>query len=286
MANYIVSSGQISGGIILNNYDSMTVLDSGTANSTTVNQYGNLYVSSGGTATGKLTFGTNGSAYFGAGGILDFDLTKTYTGGAVHVNDLSVVQGTPSYTLTVSGSLLDGTYNLAEGATGFDKTITVRNTLGTELGTLTVGETQKLGGMNYTLTLTGSALSVEIDGTPDPDITKPVVSNVQASIITATNQNMTVTADFADDVAVASKLYRIGDGAWTDYTDGVTVTENATVYFKAIDTSSNESEVVSYAVTNIDKIPPAKPTASADVTEKTYDSVTVTAVFSGDTAKK
>ncbi len=124
----------------------------------------------------------------------------------------------------------------------------------------TVGETQKLGGMNYTLTLTGSALSVEIDGTPDPDITKPVVSNVQASIITATNQNVTVTvtADFADDVAVASKLYRIGDGAWTDYADGVTVTENATVYFKAIDTSSNESEVVSYAVTNIDKIPPAE----------------------------
>ena len=47
---YDVSSGQVSTGIALNNYDSMYVYDSGTANSTTVNSLGELYVWSGGTA--------------------------------------------------------------------------------------------------------------------------------------------------------------------------------------------------------------------------------------------
>ena len=39
-------------------------------------------------------------------------------------------------------------------------------------------------------------------------------------------------------------------------------------------------------VNNIDKIAPAKPTASADITTETSGNVTVTAVFSGDSAKK
>ena len=52
--------------------------------------------------------------------------------------------------------------------------------------------------------------------------------------------SVTVTAKFADNVGLASKQYRIGDGAWSDYTDGVTVTENTTVSFRAVDTAGNE----------------------------------------------
>ena len=70
---------------------------------------------------------------------------------------------------------------------------------------------------------------------------------------------MIVTAEFADDVALASSLYRIGEnGEWFDYDaeNGVTITENATVYFKAVDLAGNESEIASYEVTNIDKVAP------------------------------
>ena len=66
MAEYIVSSGQVSSGIILNSYDSMTVLDSGTANSTTVN-VGQLYVSSGGVAN-STTVNSRGRMWVSSGG--------------------------------------------------------------------------------------------------------------------------------------------------------------------------------------------------------------------------
>ena len=62
--------------------------------------------------------------------------------------------------------------------------------------------------------------------------------------------------------------------------------ENGTVYFRGTDAAGNVSEVASYAVTNIDKVPPAKPTASASTTAPTNQDVTVTADFSEDSVKK
>ncbi len=57
--SYIVSSGQVSNGIVLDD-DDMTVLGGGTAVETTVNDGGNLYVS-GGTAT-ETTVNHGGAA--------------------------------------------------------------------------------------------------------------------------------------------------------------------------------------------------------------------------------
>lgn len=91
----------------------------------------------------------------------------------------------------------------------------------------------------------------------DKDTTAPTVTNVTADITTPTNGSVTVTATFSDDKAVASSLYKLGEnGAWTAYTNGVTVSNNTTIYFKAIDSSGNESAEVSYKVTNIDKTKP------------------------------
>ena len=120
-----------------------------------------------------------------------------------------------------------------------------------------------------------------------PDTVKPTVSNIAADVTAPTNQAVIVTAVFADDVALATVLYKLGEnGEWTAYTDGVTVTDNATIYFKAVDTAGNESEVVSYTVNNIDKVAPTAPVASADITETTAGSVTVSAVFSEDSEVK
>ena len=126
------------------------------------------------------------------------------------------------------------------------------------------------------------------DGTTPQDLTAPTVSNIKVSTTAPTNQSVTVTATFSDDVSLASSLYRIGDsGQWTAYpSKGVTVTQNATVYFKAVDAAGNESSVYYCTISNIDKTPPAKPAAKADVTASTTKPVSVTATFSSDSVKK
>ena len=108
----------------------------------------------------------------------------------------------------------------------------------------------------------------------------PTVSNVKADVITPTNGNVIVTAEFADDVQLDVAQYRIDEGGkWLDYVDGVTVSENATVYFRAIDVAGNTSAIVPYDVTNIDKALPTVSNVQADITDPTKGSVTVTAVF-------
>ena len=167
---YIISSGESSDGIILEN-DTMTISSGGTANSPTVNNGGSLLVSSGGTADG-ITVNAGGAIYVSSGGkltgkmkleagatvsaygdaVLDFDLRQASADEAL-VNDLSVVKGAPVFTLTVDGSQKEGTYKLAGGAAGFDGTITVKNTYGADLGTLTLGEKVFIGKDAYSLTL-------------------------------------------------------------------------------------------------------------------------------------
>ena len=89
------------------------------------------------------------------------------------------------------------------------------------------------------------------------DHVAPTVDNVTADITKPTNGDVTVTAEFADDTQLNAAQYRIGeDVEWLDYVDGVTVSENATVYFRAIDVAGNTSAIVPYDVTNIDRIPP------------------------------
>jgi autotransporter passenger strand-loop-strand repeat protein len=66
MAEYIISSGESSNGIILTN-EFMTILDDGSANNTTVNTDGRLSVSSGGTAN-STTVNAGGFLYVSSGG--------------------------------------------------------------------------------------------------------------------------------------------------------------------------------------------------------------------------
>ena len=182
------------GGIVENTQTSarsVLHLNSGAqARNTTVGTSGRLYIEVGGRAcdtvvsstaivsiaaqgklTGQITLekGADVSAFVGA--IVDFDLTRTEAGAAALLNDLSVIVGNPVFTLTVEGSEADGTYRLADGAAGFSSAISVVNASGGELGVLTLGEKVTIGDADYTLNLTGDALSVEIVSSvvPVPD---------------------------------------------------------------------------------------------------------------------
>ena len=106
------------------------------------------------------------------------------------------------------------------------------------------------------------------------DSEKPTVSITPNTIDPA--QSVTVTAEFSDNVELKSKQYKIGNGDWIDYENGVTVTENATVYFKAVDTAGNESAEASIEIKNIDTMKPVI-TLSAD-TETPLQKTTLTAM--------
>jgi len=117
---YIVSSGDLESGIILEN-DTMTVLDGGIATETTVNYQGWLYVSNGGTANSttvnggsmsvngtanSTTVNSRGEMYVSSGGIA----TDTMVNDE---NRLYVFSGGTANSTTVSGGSMDvdGTAN-------------------------------------------------------------------------------------------------------------------------------------------------------------------------------
>ena len=110
-----------------------------------------MFITSGGTATGQMNLANKAVVSAYEGSFIDFDISGVSPKNDLFVNNLSLVQGTPSFTLTVSATQAEGKYNLAGGAAGFDKTITVRDTSGATLGTITVGSgTQAIDGRDYT----------------------------------------------------------------------------------------------------------------------------------------
>ncbi len=157
---FTISSGGTASGVEVNGWT--TVLSGGAADSVAVNSDAWLVVSGGGKLTGRMTFAAGASVNVYGNAVLDFDISSLAPGSDARVNDLSLVHGSPEFTLTVSGLQEHGDYLLAGGAANFAKTISVVDMLGESLGTLTVGETTDIGGTNYKLNLTDGVLSVSV----------------------------------------------------------------------------------------------------------------------------
>lgn len=245
-----VSSGGVASNTRVTSSGRMTVRDGGTASDTTVESGGSVTVEKGGTLTGKLTLGSGAVVSAGVGAIVDFDLSAVSPSAAARVNVLSRITGTPVYTLTVSGSQAYGSYKLAGGAAKFNQTITVKDVDGATLGEVAVKGLLALSHAAYKLKVANDVLTLTVVANKDPTVTK-----IKQDITKTTSRDVVVTAVFADDVGLAQSLYRIGeDGEWMAYDKkGVTVEENATVYFKAVDVGGNESEIGVCEVKNIDK---------------------------------
>ena len=158
-----VSSGgtAVDTGIFSKGYTS--VFRGGVASNTSIGSGGYLEVYSGGKITGELRIDKGGTATIFDGGILDFNLSSLSPGAAARINDLSRINyGSPVYTLTVAGTQKNGLYKLIENAEGFSQTISVKNTSGKSLGTLKVGQTTNIGGVDYSLNLNDDLLSVTV----------------------------------------------------------------------------------------------------------------------------
>ena len=116
------------------------------------------------------------------------------------------------------------------------------------------------------------------------DMVMPEVTSVKADVTAPTTKNVTVTATFSDNSK--TRQYSLDGKTWLNYSSPVVISSNGTVYFRGLDEMGNSSAPASYQVTNIDRTPPAKPVAQADINVTTNKDVTVTATFSADSATK
>ena len=143
---------------------------------------------------------------------------------------------------------------------------------------------------NYVFDLTGGIAGFTLRATDHADnvntlvISIPAAPTVSADILTVTNQDVTLTAQFSENSTL--RQYSLdGGGTWQDYDKGVVLDGNGIVSFRA-GNILGYSAVTDLAVDYIDKDRPKAPTAKADITELTNRSVTVTAEFSEDSVKK
>jgi len=95
----------------------------------------------------------------------------------------------------------------------------------------------------------GNISQIESYQVTNIDKVAPVKPAASADITTPTSQKVTVSASFSEDSIL--KQYSLDGTSWNDYTSGVVMENNGTVYFRGIDEAGNASEVASYEVTNI-----------------------------------
>ncbi|MBR4611239.1 MAG: AIDA repeat-containing protein, partial [Kiritimatiellae bacterium] len=261
----------------------MNISNGGVASDTTMSG-GTMNVFAGGTHSGTLSIASGAVVSAHSGAVIDFTMAAQEDKDVPLIDHYDYIAGAEdaTYTLTIASDLDTGSYALAGYATDFNSTITVKTNAQEVLGSLSMTELLNTNGFSYQLSLTDGTLFLDIF----LDTEAPVLSSIAASPAGATNQDVTVTAIFTDNVGVVSTQYRIDGGAWQEYEDGVVMTANGTVEFQASDAAGNASDIARYEVTNIDKVAPEPPTASADVTDPTNGDVTVTAIFSDDSTVK
>lgn len=136
----------------------------------------------------------------------------------------------------------------------------------------------------YLTNVFGNASEIVSCAVTNIDRTPPDAPSVLVSTALPTNQPVTLTADFHEEDLPGQFYSTDGGASWQAYTGPVVMEENGTVRFRCVDRAGNESPVTAYEVTNIDRIAPDAPIASASHTEPVNHDVIVTAVFSDDSA--
>ena len=117
------------------------------------------------------------------------------------------------------------------------------------------------------------------------DKAAPVIV-VETDPSAVTNTDVVVTIAASDDISgIASTKYSFNGSDWFDYTDAIVVEENTVIYIEVTDNSGKVARQ-EINVSNIDKVAPDAPAASADITTLTNETVTVTATFADDVVVK
>ena len=274
----VVSHTQVYG------HGKLSVLSGGITCDTNVYANGTLKLATGAIMTGKMNFTAGAIIFVEHGAVMDFNITQTSTEEKALLSAWSMIQGAPDYTITVNSDQKTGVYKLAGSADEFDATITVKDLNGKSLGTITVGESLSIGDKTYLLELEDESLVLSITGDTSPDPLIPEKPVVTADVTTLTNGDVHVTASFSE-FSVLNE-YSFDGQEWIIYEDAITVSENGFIFFRSTNKKGIASETAIFQVKNIDKTPPEKPVAAANVTTPTNMDVLVTATFSEDSVVK
>lgn len=160
---------------IVNRVGKIEIYSGGIANGNIVSSGGYIIIHGGGTLTGALQIENGGEVKAYEGSIIDFNVAEQADPSIALINDWSrIIQGNNiHYTITVSADQASGTYVLADNATEFNKSITIKNTAGKELGSLTVNNTLTLGDSKaiYSLVNEASSLKLTISTEKDKPLT-------------------------------------------------------------------------------------------------------------------
>ncbi len=287
-----VENGTVNQAVLLGNDEDaagLILASGGAANNTAVHYEGELYVSSGAVASDtEITSG--GAMFLHSGGVhrgglqiesgaivsayrgakIDFSLADKTAGNDYLINDLSLIRGTPTYTITVSADQADGCYKLAQGADSFTGTITIGTKMET-YGTITVNEAALIyNGKQYSLTLNGENLQLFIS---PPDSEAPVLE-ITGNATAWTNKNVVLTADASDSPSgISSVEYSLDNINWTEG-ESVSVSKNGTVYFRAIDKAGNIT-TKNVIVDKIDKTAPVRGKITLKQTDQNNVKVTI-----------
>ncbi|MBR7107428.1 MAG: C10 family peptidase, partial [Lentisphaeria bacterium] len=116
------------------------------------------------------------------------------------------------------------------------------------------------------------------------DKVAPDAPQITADTGTVTNHNVIITVTPAPD-AFANEYSTDNGETWNRCGNTVEISENGTVLFRSADEAGNVSDIVSYVVSNIDKIAPDAPQIVPEITGPTNQDVTVYAKFATDSVK-
>lgn len=104
----------------------------------------------------------------------------------------------------------------------------------------------------------------------------PAQPTFSPSTAVPTIENVVVSIDYSNDST--TKLYKVGDGIWTNYTTPITIDSNSTIIAKASDAVGNWSDEVMYVIDNI-ALPLAPPSIFASTIETTYEPVQLSIIY-------
>ena len=142
--------------------------DGGAASDTTVNSGGRLRIESGGHHCGTLQIASGAVVSVDNGAVVDFTVAGRTTEDDALINNLALIQGAPTYTITVSAGQNRGTYQLARGADSFTGSITIGDGT-TNYGVLIVNkEALEYHGRTYALNQSRGSLTLTVAETSEP----------------------------------------------------------------------------------------------------------------------
>ena len=157
-----ISSGGTANDTTINYLGGMYIENGGVANSTTINSRGSMYISSGGVHRGSLQIESSAVVSAYSGGIIDFTVADRTSADDYLINNLSLIKGAPTYTITVSENQEAGTYKLAQGASALNGTISIC-TEDSCFGSLTInGDVLTVDGVTYDLNNVDGDLTLTI----------------------------------------------------------------------------------------------------------------------------